>query len=41
MNENTAKLKMNEDKTDMKSVVTAVYRVANVVQVGGSLLYIE
>ncbi|XP_060597112.1 AP-3 complex subunit beta-2-like [Ruditapes philippinarum] len=33
MNENTANLKMNEDKTDMKSVVTAVYRVANVVQV--------
>ncbi|XP_053385509.1 AP-3 complex subunit beta-2-like isoform X2 [Mercenaria mercenaria] len=36
MNENTAKVKIEEDKTDMKSVVTAVYRVANVVQVPSS-----
>ena len=41
MNENTTKLKTSEEKIDMKSVVTAVYRVANVVQVGPCTLTVQ
>ena len=33
MNENSTKVKVAEDKTDMKSVVTSVLKVANVLQV--------
>jgi len=33
MNENSTKVKVAEEKTDMKSVVTSVLKVANVLQV--------
>jgi len=33
MNENSTKVKVAEDKADMKSVVTSVLKVANVLQV--------